>query len=74
MPYNSLVITLIETAIQMGATLATVLLARWMYGISSPYADIAWLEQKLDSYRIGTLKWYRGLEYLHQLRGKRLLA
>lgn len=62
---------LIETIATIVAAVGAYIAARWLLGISSPEKDIAellrWRIFNLD------LKWYRGLEYIYQIKARRLL-
>lgn len=69
---NTILVTLIEEVIRASGQLLTLLLGRWLYALSNPRKDWLWLmSTKPFSFN---LRWYRGIELYHQLRGMRLLA
>jgi hypothetical protein len=62
---------ILEEFLKLIAACLTFLIARWLYGLSTPEKDIAWL-LSLDVLNV-PLKFYRGIEVYHQLRGIALL-
>lgn len=62
---------IIETFFAIAAAIGAYAAARWLMGISTPKRDIA----EMQTWRIFNLnlKWYRGLEYIHQLKARNLL-
>jgi competence CoiA-like predicted nuclease len=54
------------------ATIGATIVVRWLLGISSYKEDMKWLKLQLLHFR--SLDTYRGNEYIHQLRARRLLA
>lgn len=50
-----------------------VLLTRWLMGLSTPEKDMLWLEQQKWYNRLFRLRFYRGMEYAHQLKAGRIL-
>jgi hypothetical protein len=65
---------LIEQSITFVITLLQLVITRWLLAISSPEQDMQWIEQHDLLYHWHRLKWYRGLEYLHQIRFRRIVA
>ena len=51
------------------ATLSVAVVIRWLFGIGNFEQDMSWLKRKLHKIEL-----YRGTEYIHQLRAKRLLG
>lgn len=62
---------LAEHTLEIAAAICTYIAARWLLELSTPKEDILtfWRWWPLDF----ELRWYRGLEYWHQLRGLRIL-
>lgn len=56
------------------AALIVICLQRWLLGLSTPEKDRKWIEQTKLGSTFLRLKWYRGLEFFHQMRAKRILA
>ena len=70
-----LVQKLIIEILSLSFAIGTAILLRWLFYLSTPQNDIAWAMQKLDKIAeyLDHLKWYRGEEYLHQLRFNRIV-
>jgi hypothetical protein len=68
---SNLIMVLIEEAIRATSQLLTLLLGRWLYALSNPRRDYLWLMAQAPF--AFNLRWYRGIELYHQLRGLRLL-
>jgi len=66
-----LMLNMLENLLQVMAACAMYLAARWLLDISTPQKDLAEL-RTWELFRIDT-KWYRGLEYMHQIRARNLL-
>lgn len=62
--------------LRLGVALATLILTRWLLDLGKPEDDIRWIEMKLEdiTFKLKTLKWYRGMEYLHQLKFRRYFS
>lgn len=56
-----------------GTVIATILM-RWLLKLSSPDQDIRWLKNTALWKNCVRLKFYRGKEYIHQLRAKRVYS
>lgn len=59
-----------EHTLEIVASAITYIIARWLLEMSTPEED--WYEVR-RWWPFPALRWYRGPEYLHQLRGMRLL-
>ena len=61
---NQIIIELLR----LGIALATMVLTRWLFDLGKPEDDIRWVEAQLEdiTFKLKTLKWNRGMEYLHQ--------
>lgn len=44
------------------------LVTRWLLDLSTPEKDLKWLRRQHWYQQIARLKFYRGLEYFHQLK------
>lgn len=60
--------------LRLGIALATMLLTRWMFELAKPEDDIRWMKNTLDdiTFELKRLKWYRGMEYIHQIKFRRM--
>lgn len=69
---NQIIIELLR----LGIALATMVLTRWLFDLGKPEDDIKWVERQLEdiTFKLKTLKWYRGMEYLHQLKFRRYFS
>jgi hypothetical protein len=58
------------------ASLASAVCIRWIYNLSTPQKDYRAFKRFIASFEkiVARFEWYRGLEYVHQMRAKRLLA
>ncbi len=54
--------------INVGGTLVAAILMRWLLTLSTPEKDLAWLKKQAWYKQLSRLKFYRGQEYVHQLR------
>lgn len=67
---SGLWLSLTENILQILSACAIYVAARWLLGISTPQQDydevMSW-----NLFQIET-KWYRGLEYLHQIRARNI--
>lgn len=71
---NHLTIALITEMMSISGTIISTILMRWLMGISTYEKDIHWLKkQKIYQYFV-KLKYYRGKEYIYQLRARKLLS
>ena len=66
--------SIIENAVYVVAALIVTLFQRWLLGLSTPEKDKRWAEQTAFGNLLYRLRWYRGVEFFHQLRAKRLLS
>lgn len=66
--------TFIAELITFSFAIASFVLARWIMELSTPQKDIAWVTGQPLWYELKRLRWYRGMEYIHQLRFKRLMG
>jgi hypothetical protein len=64
---------LILELIQLASMVFAMILVRWMLELSSPRADWYWFKNLDLWYHFKRLKWYRGPEYMHQLKFQQLL-
>lgn len=48
------------------------LIMRWLLGLSSYQKDILWIKQTKLWKTYARLKFYRGQEYIHQMRARRV--
>lgn len=53
--------------------LGSVILMRWLLDLAKPADDLAWLRRHVPAWSARRLDYYRGTEYIHQLRARRLL-
>ncbi len=67
-------LTMVIEAVRVCFALATLILTRWLLGMSTPESDLAWVDSWGIWSILDRLQWYRGLEYFHQLRAWRLLG
>lgn len=65
--------TFITNCITLGFAFVQVMMTRWLLALSSFREDWAWLEEHNVLWFFRRLKWYRGREYIHQLRFKRII-
>jgi len=67
----SFLLIILEELIKLLAAVCTFILARWIYGLSTPEKDY----RMVMSWKLFNLplKFYRGIEAYHQLRGALLL-
>lgn len=66
---------IVERVLDVLAAIGSYLAGRWLFDISTPEKD----KQEVQRWRFVQrfpleLRWYRGLEYFHQVRGARILA
>lgn len=59
--------------LQLTSAFVTLVLSRWLLGLSSPEQDRRWLHRQPWYQTLKRLKWYRGNEIIHQLRGMYVL-
>ncbi len=65
---------ILQNILEMLAGIGTFIVARWILELSSPVQDLRMLTaffRYLPMYR--AIRWYRGIEYIHQLRGVSIL-
>lgn len=70
----TLILTFISETITALYAILTVVISRWLMGLASPEDDLRWLQEQPLVRFLTRLKWYRGNEFIHQVRAKRLLA
>lgn len=76
MTWNGLMqifITLLGEIIQVCGAIIAALFMRWLLGLSSPEQDMKWLRRQKWYRELQRLKFYRGLEYLHQVNFWRIV-
>jgi uncharacterized membrane protein len=56
-----------------GVTIST-LIMRWLLGLSTIEKDIMWIKQTKLWKMCARLSFYRGTEYIHQIRGKHVYS
>jgi hypothetical protein len=61
-------------ALQILCAAIIVLLQRYLLGLSTWKQDRLWLERQTWYNELRRLRFYRGPEYMHQVRAKRLLS
>lgn len=66
--------TFITNLLSLVGTFASLILSRWLLELSSPSRDWIWLQQQPAFWYVWRLRWYRGAEFFHQLRARKLLA
>lgn len=59
--------------LRLGIALASMVLTRWLLDLGKPEDDILWLKDYLEDifFKLKMLKWYRGMEYIHQIKFRR---
>jgi hypothetical protein len=67
-------LTIIIEALRVCFALATLILTRWLLGMSTPEDDMRWVDSWPLWDFLHRLNWYRGVEYFHQVRAWRLLG
>jgi hypothetical protein len=67
----NIIAVILEESIRVASQFLTLLLGRWLYALSNPRKDYAWLLAQAPF--AFSLRWYRGIELYHQLRGMRIL-
>lgn len=62
--------------LRLGIALATMLLTRWMFDLGKPEDDIRWANDRIEdiAFVLRSLKWYRGMEYIHQIKFRRYFS
>jgi hypothetical protein len=71
---KGILMSCIMGAIHIADAIITLLLSRWLLELSTPEKDILWLKKQPGYQDFTRLKFYRGTEYMHQLRARRILA
>jgi hypothetical protein len=71
---KSILTSCILTSIHIVDAVLTLLLSRWLLELSTPEKDIKWLKRQKIYQECKRLNFYRGMEYIHQVRAKRLLS
>lgn len=65
--------TCIIECIHMSGTIISVLVMRWLLALSTPEKDMIWLQGQTWYRNLSLLHYYRGVEYLHQIRARRIM-
>jgi hypothetical protein len=71
---KSILTSCILTSIHIADAVITLLLSRWLLELSTPEKDLKWLKRQKVYQDYKRLKFYRGMEYIHQMRAKRIWA
>jgi hypothetical protein len=71
---RSILISCILTSIHIVDAVITLLLSRWLLELSTPEKDMKWIKKQKIYQEYKRLKFYRGMEYVHQVRAKRIWA
>lgn len=66
--------TFITNVIALVGSIASLILSRWLLELSTPARDFIWLQQQPAFWYVWRLRWYRGTEFFHQLRARKMLA
>lgn len=66
--------TFIANLLALVESCLSLILSRWLLELSTPARDLLWLQQQPAYWFLWRLRWYRGVEYFHQLRARKLLA
>jgi len=69
----SLVPMLIREIISISFMIGAAITIRWILMLSTPTQDWWWLQNSGVWQYLDSLKWYRGTEYLHQLRANKIV-
>jgi hypothetical protein len=60
--------------ISIASTTISVVIMRWLLQISSPEKDMQWVKKQEWCADLKNLRFYRGIEYIHQINFKRIIA
>lgn len=66
--WNHIIIEMIN----LGSTLFAAIIFRWLLNLSTPEQDIKWIKATWFWKMCARLKFYRGFEYVHQVRARRV--
>jgi hypothetical protein len=73
MSIDTNIANIVRNIIELAFAVGTTLVMRYLLEISTPEEDIKWIKRQSFYIYISALKFYRGVEFLHQLRGRKLL-
>jgi hypothetical protein len=59
--------------LSLSFTIAATLIMRWLLMLSTPSQDYYWLQHQGVYRWYKGLSWYRGTEYLHQVRANKII-
>lgn len=70
---NDLLLQILTEIIQLVGITVSVLVMRYLLALSTPEQDRRWLERQWWYREMQRLKFYRGMDFLYQVKARRLL-